>query len=70
MKSVNKKTAVKGKNNHIAVDARHLLEEQIAAFLQSGGQVQEIPNGVSGHTANSPRRNQISLGPKSSKPAR
>jgi len=29
--------------------ARFLIEAQMAAFLNSGGKVTQIPNGVSGH---------------------
>ena len=29
--------------------ARYLIEAQMAAFLNSGGKVKQIPNGVSGH---------------------
>ncbi len=33
------------------VQARNLIEEQVAAFLNGGGKVEQIPNGVSAQTA-------------------
>jgi hypothetical protein len=68
--SVGKKSAVNTKRGSVVSNARGLLEEQVAAFLKSGGQVQEIPNGVSGHTLNNVGRPQISMGKKPGKSIR
>ncbi|MBL6745465.1 MAG: hypothetical protein ISP88_06100 [Pseudomonadales bacterium] len=48
-----------------AVSTRVDLEEHIAAFLKSGGKVQQIPSGVSGQTSTSGPR-QIVLSHKTS----
>ena len=48
-----------------AVSTRADLEEHIAAFLKSGGKVQQIPSGVSGQTSTSGPR-QIVLSHKTS----
>lgn len=45
-----------------SAEARLALEEQMAAFLKSGGQVQQIPNGVSGQVYGGSR--QITIGKK------
>ena len=46
--------------------ARDQLEEQMTAFINRGGEVQQIPNGVSGQVYPAPRR-QISLAKESPK---
>ena len=48
-----------------SVSNRADLAEHIAAFLKSGGKVQEIPSGVSGQTSTSGPR-QIVLSHKTS----
>ncbi|UVE18947.1 hypothetical protein NVV93_06040 [Pseudomonas sp. LS44] len=45
-----------------AVETRESLEAQMAAFLQSGGEIQEIARGVSGQVYTPTRH--ISLGKK------
>ena len=45
-----------------AVETRESIEAQIAAFLQAGGEIQQIDRGVSGQTWTSGR--QISLAKK------
>lgn len=45
-----------------SAQARRELEEQMAAFLKAGGEVQEIPRGVSGQTYGSSR--QITIAKK------
>lgn len=46
--------------------ARNQIEDQISAFLKKGGEIQQIPNGVSAPQQNSYRQ-QISLGGNSKK---
>lgn len=43
-------------------EARRELEEQMAAFLKAGGEVQQIPRGVSGQTYGGSRH--ITIGKK------
>ncbi|MCM2319674.1 hypothetical protein D9M71_288940 [compost metagenome] len=45
-----------------SAEARQALEEQMAAFLKAGGEVQQIPRGVSGQVYGSTR--QITIGKK------
>ncbi len=45
-----------------SAEARRELEAQMAAFLKAGGEVQQIPRGVSGQTYGGSR--QITLGKK------
>lgn len=45
-----------------SAEARRTLEEQMAAFLKAGGEVQQIPRGVSGQVYGSSR--QITIGKK------
>ncbi|MCC6076881.1 hypothetical protein ACFPTX_04190 [Pseudomonas sp. GCM10022188] len=45
-----------------SAEARRELEEQVAAFLKSGGEVQQIPRGVSGQTYGTSRH--ITIGKK------
>lgn len=45
-----------------SAEARRELEEQMAAFLKAGGEVQQIPRGVSGQTYGSSRH--ITIGKK------
>ncbi|CAD5108633.1 hypothetical protein [Zestomonas carbonaria] len=57
---------VKGSNSKPkpapATETRESIEAQVAAFLQSGGEIQEIARGVSGQTYTPTRH--ISLGKK------
>lgn len=46
-----------------AVETHASIDEQVAAFLQAGGQIQTIPKGVSGQTFAPPSRH-ITLGKK------
>jgi hypothetical protein len=46
--------------------ARNQIEDQIAAFLKKGGEIQQIPNGISTAQHNVYRQ-QISLGTRDSK---
>ncbi|MBO3275721.1 hypothetical protein [Pseudomonas schmalbachii] len=46
-----------------AVETRESLEAQVAAFLNGGGQIQQIAKGVSGQNYAAPSRH-ISLGKK------
>lgn len=43
-----------------SAEARRQLEEQMAAFLNAGGEIQQIPRGVSGQTYGSSRQITIS----------
>jgi len=45
-----------------SAEARRELEEQMAAFLKAGGEVQQIPRGVSGQTYGTSRH--ITIGKK------
>ncbi len=45
-----------------AVETRESIEAQVAAFLQSGGEIQQVERGVSGQVWTPSR--QISLGKK------
>lgn len=45
-----------------SAEARRELEAQVAAFLKAGGEVQEIPRGVSGQTYGTSRH--ITIGKK------
>lgn len=47
------------------ISSRDDLEDHVAAFLKSGGKVQQIPTGVSGQTSTSGPR-QIVLSHKTS----
>jgi hypothetical protein len=57
-----KKPALKGKQSPTA-ETQRSIEEQTAAFLKCGGQIQRIPNGVTGQT-NLAGPRQISLAKK------
>jgi hypothetical protein len=46
--------------------ARNRIEDQIAAFLKHGGEIQQIPNGISTAQQNVYRQ-QISLGSRDNK---
>ncbi len=46
-----------------AVETRESLEAQVAAFLKSGGEIQQVAKGVSGQSWLTPSRH-ISLGKK------
>ncbi|SDH90975.1 hypothetical protein SAMN05216272_10494 [Pseudomonas panipatensis] len=46
-----------------AVETRESLEAQVAAFLNSGGEIQQIAKGVTGQNYGAPSRH-ISLGKK------
>lgn len=46
-----------------AVETRESLEAQVAAFLKSGGEIQQVAKGVSGQSWSTPSRH-ISLGKK------
>ncbi|MBF7731229.1 hypothetical protein [Pseudomonas sp. N040] len=45
-----------------AVETRESLESQVAAFLKSGGEIQQVARGVSGQVWTSSR--QITIGKK------
>lgn len=45
-----------------AVETRESLEDQIAAFLRNGGEIQQVARGVSGQVWTSSR--QITIGKK------
>jgi len=57
-------TAAAKKKAAAAVETSLSIEEQTAAFLQSGGKIQTIASGVSGQKSMAPNK-QISLGNKS-----
>jgi hypothetical protein len=47
------------------VALQQAIAEQTAAFLASGGKIQQIPNGVSGHSQlGSPQQSRQPSGPK------
>lgn len=46
-----------------SVETRETIEEQVQAFLASGGEIQQVPKGVSGQTSTSGPKH-ITLGKK------
>lgn len=46
-----------------AVETRETIEEQVQAFLAAGGEIQQVPKGVSGQTSTSGPKH-ITLGKK------
>jgi hypothetical protein len=62
MVSVTKKSTFKSKPA-AAIETQRSIEEQTAAFLKCGGQVQQIPNGVTGQV-NLAGPRHITLGKK------
>lgn len=50
MKATTKRYSSNRNEQMLCAEARRLIEEQTAAFLELGGRIQHIPNGVSGHT--------------------
>ncbi len=67
MTSVQKKPAGKTKQTP-AAEAQRSIEEQTAAFLKSGGQIQHIPKGTTGQV-NLIGPRHITLGKKSNEPS-
>jgi hypothetical protein len=62
MTAITKKSTFKAKPA-AAIETQRSIEEQTAAFLKSGGQVQHIPNGVTGQV-NLAGPRHITLGKK------
>jgi hypothetical protein len=61
MARAKKKTTIKKVDEHNYATDSLSIEEQTAAFLASGGKIQEIPSGVSGQVQTSGPRH-ITLG--------
>ncbi len=61
MANTKKKTTIKKVDEHNDGTDSLSIEEQTAAFLASGGKIQEIPSGVSGQVQTSGPRH-ITLG--------
>ena len=61
MAATRKKTTIKKVDQEIVGTDSNSIEEQTAAFLASGGKIQEIPSGVSGQVQTSGPRH-ITLG--------
>ena len=61
MAATRKKTTIKKVDQEIAGTDSNSIEKQTAAFLASGGKIQEIPSGVSGQVQTSGPRH-ITLG--------
>ncbi len=62
MANTKKKTTIKKVDSKTTQESNEVsLEEQTAAFLASGGEIQQIPNGVSGQVQTSGPRH-ITLG--------
>ncbi|WP_323847013.1 hypothetical protein [Microbulbifer magnicolonia] len=51
------------KKQPTAVETRQSIEEQVQAFLANGGEIQQVPKGVSGQT-NTSGPKHITLGKK------
>jgi len=54
----------KKKSAEVASVSRQELEDQVAAFLKSGGEIKQIPKGESGQQDNSPSRKHIVIAKK------
>ena len=57
------KKAIQHPNPQPAVETRESLEAQVAAFLNSGGEIQQIAKGISGQSWSAPSRH-ITIGKK------
>ncbi|WP_250459998.1 hypothetical protein [Microbulbifer litoralis] len=55
--------ASKRKQQPSALETRESIEEQVQAFLAGGGEIQQVPKGVSGQT-NTSGPKHITLGKK------
>ncbi|MCW8125279.1 hypothetical protein [Microbulbifer halophilus] len=55
--------ASKRKQQPTSVETRQTIEEQVQAFLAGGGEIQQVPKGVSGQTSTSGPKH-ITLGKK------
>jgi len=58
-----KATAASKRKQPASVETRETIEEQVQAFLASGGEIQQVPKGVSGQT-NTSGPKHITLGKK------
>lgn len=56
-------SAAKRKQQPTAMETRESIEEQVQAFLAGGGEIQQVPKGVSGQT-NTSGPKHITLGKK------
>lgn len=50
------KTTASKRKNDAAIATHQSIQDQIDAFLNAGGEIQNIPNGVSGQTWANPHR--------------
>ncbi|MBD9414913.1 hypothetical protein IB234_10115 [Pseudomonas sp. PDM16] len=57
------KKAIQQPKPQPAVETRESLEAQVAAFLNSGGEIQQIAKGISGQSWSAPSRH-ITIGKK------
>ncbi|MGV8843654.1 MAG: hypothetical protein ACOH2I_10565 [Pseudomonas sp.] len=62
MAAMRVKASAMKKKPAAAVETHSSINEQVAAFLKSGGEIQEIPKGVSGQVFGTSK--QITLGKK------
>nr|WP_277611312.1 hypothetical protein [Microbulbifer celer] len=53
----------RGKDSNTPLESRESIESQVQAFLSGGGEIQQIPKGVSGQT-NTSGPKHITLGKK------
>lgn len=56
MKAMNKRYFTNRSEEAVSAEARRLIEEQTAAFLKLGGEIQHIPKGVSGQVYPAPAK--------------